>query len=282
MTNLRPRPLRAFFAAIVLALGCSPAEVQAQSRTSPPPAAQKLAPLTDQANLPEAAKKALQKRLDVQLNGSLADLAGRLYSLADVAVTTSHAALRDKSLTSAHYKGYKPTVEELLDQVQRQTRATFTFHGEKSVWMLNPPAPPRPISITLPTDWTSVDKGMYLACKPEGASYALDIYMLGKYSAAPGEKLDDILKRARESAATMFIAKITPAIRVADMRTETIAGIETLYCEAIAPQSGMKWRQWVFTAGNRCYAIGCALRPEQDSVFYPQVQQMLKTLSINE
>ncbi|MEZ0299087.1 MAG: hypothetical protein ACAI35_21755 [Candidatus Methylacidiphilales bacterium] len=253
-----------------------------QSRAAAQESTPEVVPLSKQAGVTDSARSALAKRVDILLQGTLSSLSGRFFSLGGVAATTDKPAIREKVLTPVYYTGYHPTMEELLDQIQRQTKSTATYNAERNTWVFDFPSTPLPFTLTMAPGWTSTDKGMSLACRPPVAPYALDIFVLGKHSAQPGEKIEDILQKAQEHTAMTFIGKIDPKVKLADMKKEKIAGLDALYCETVAPSSGMKWRQWVFTASNRVYAIASALRPEQENLLLPHIHQMLRTISFRE
>lgn len=219
----------------------------------------------------------LKRRTSGRLAGKFSFLANMFYTVSDVNIEAPKDVL-DALIEVPFVAGYKPTWHELFDALGRATQTTWTYRPERNSWVFGKPAPALPYSFKLANNWTQEDQGGFLMCKPSTAPVGMDIYCMGSYSfEKDAEKSFDGI---RDKIALTFASRFSKDIQTKDMKKIIIDGVESLYFETPTNRAGVIWRQWVLVKNGIALAVVSAVDAKNEKAVLPDVEAMLKTLSV--
>jgi len=169
----------------------------------------------------------------------------------------------------------------LFDAVALQTGSSWKYDPKRDYWVFSKPAKAKPFSITIADKWTSRDMGVSVGYAPPTYPTGMDIFYFGTYSADEkrSETQADLWLKVTAFWAVNFASKLKPGITPAEMKTVTVAGVDTLYFEAPAPRPGVIWRQWVFVKDGKAFFIVSTLDGD-DTKSLSDVQTMIKSFRV--
>ena len=216
-----------------------------------------------------------------------------------VGLMTSSSEVARSMLQSPFPKAYLPTLRELLDAIALQTFSEWkydpTSHYVEStvdedkptedlaIFEFKPIHRKKPFKIKLAEGWKSEDRGNWLMCSPAAFPVGMDVYEMGTYSSDDKTPANEFFMQIREQVALDWARRAKPDAKPADLKPAKVGRFEALYYESMVPsQLGkeIKWRQWVFMAGNQCYFVVSTILPELDKDIFPDVQKMLESFTV--
>src|SRR6185295_12353143 len=114
--------------------------------------------------------------------------------------------------------------------------------------------------------------------RPPSFPVGMDIYEMGTYSSDEPKKEKGFADKIRLEVSLSWARRVDPKVRPDGFKHVQVGQFDALYFEATIhpqPDKEIKWRQWVFMDGNKCYFIVSTILPELDERIYPDVQKML-------
>jgi hypothetical protein len=307
-------------ALIVLSLGCSqsdrgelPATTSAPSaeaaapqlETPPEPSAAQQSKAKIVAHTPEQQADLLAARVDGGLGNEFRQFANmflvfsRLQLGSGVGLMTSSPEIAAAELQPVFPSSYQPTLRELLDVIAMQTQSAWKYdpsgkyfqsdvEGERpvsdlAIFEFTPAKRDKPFEVTLAKDWKAIDKGHWLMLVPPSFPVGMDIYELGSYSTDDKSAPPDWINSIRGDIALEWAQRVSPDATRDDLQSVKVGSHDALYFEALIDSQlnkELRWRQWVFFEGNRCYFIVSTILPEMEEAIFPDVEQMVASIRI--
>ena len=297
---------------LLLGFACSLESKAEDSIKKPEPekgqAVEKRAPLKVLTQ-PELAKL-LSRRVQGGLGHTFAQFANmfmvssHLGTGISVGLTTPDETVAKTELQDAFPHFYKPTLSELLEAIAMQTFSKWSYETKDqfvsattddakpndSVVIISfnrfIPGKPRtkPFSVTPAKGWTHEDRGNWETYIPAIAPVGMDIYEMGQYSTKKRDGQAALMNRVRREMSLDWAHRVKPEAAEADLKPAKVGEFEALHFDAMVPANdGRKvhWRQWVITAGDRCYFIISTLFPDQEERLLPDVEEMLRTFALS-
>ena len=223
-----------------------------------------------------------------------------------VGLTTADETVAKTELQDAFPHFYKPTLSELLDAIALQTFSKWSYETKDQFVSTTTtdaakpndgvviisfsrfiPGKPRtkPFSVTPAKGWTHEDRGNWETYIPAVAPVGMDIYEMGQYSTKKRDGQAALMNRVRREMSLDWAHRVKPDAAEGDLKPAQVGKFEALHFDSMVPANdGRKvhWRQWVMTAGDRCYFIISTLFPDQEEQLLPDVEQMLRTFALSE
>jgi hypothetical protein len=216
-----------------------------------------------------------------------------------VGLMTGSREVSQAELQPVFPDSYKPTLRELMNAIALQAKAEWKYDptdkffnssvpGEVTdlaMFEFTPVKRDPPYEVTLAKGWTSEDKGHWVLLSPPDFPVGLDIYQVGTYSAAEDESEKELFEKVRTEVALQWANRVKENVAADQLKPAKVGEYEALYFEAMIPSQldkDIRWRQWVFMAGNRCFFIVSTILPELDKKIFPDVEQTLKTFRLKE
>jgi len=260
----------------------------------------KVTPLTD-----EQINKLLAQRLDGGASGlpfsSFANMFFVTSSLnlgRTVGLMTEEKEIADAELTSTFPAFYRPTLRELLDAIALQTSSEWksettgkfvrdeTNTGKPvigvAIFEFKKTNRKKPYQVKLGEGWKVVDHGNWVKHVPPVFPVGMDIYELGTFTTDDADKAK-FLRELPYDVSLDWARKVNQQAKLDDLKTAKVGPFDAVYYEAMIPsQAGkdIRWRQWVFVAGDRCYFVVSTIFPDFEDQIFPDVQAMLKTFEL--
>jgi hypothetical protein len=103
---------------------------------------------------------------------------------------------------------------------------------------------------------------------------------VGTYSADNPADEAELFQKVRAEVALEWAQRVRRDATADDMKPAKVGDFDALHYTAMVPsQLGgeLRWRQWVFMAGNRCYFIVSTITPDLEDEIFPDVEAMLGT-----
>jgi hypothetical protein len=260
----------------------------------------KIVPLT-----PEQQADLLAARVDGGLGNEFRQYANmflvfsRLQLGSGVGLMTSSPEIAAAELQPVFPSTYQPTLRELLDMIAMQTGSSWKYDssgkyfqsdvpGESAatglaIFEFTPAKRDKPYEVTLAKEWKAVDKGHWLMLVPPSFPVGMDIYELGSYSTDDKAAPSDWINSIRGEIALEWAQRVNPEATRDDLQPAKVGPYDALYFEALIDSQldkKLRWRQWVFAEGNRCYFIVSTILPEKDEEIFPDVEQMVGSIRI--
>jgi len=226
-------------------------------------------------------------------------VSSRLHFGVGIGLMTSSREIADTELQSPFPEFYEPTLREFLDAIALQTLSEWKYdptnkHVKSDVKDRGPVKglaifefreKPRekPFTVTLADGWQSEDKGHWLMLIPPSFPVGMDIYEMGTYSADDKADEEDLSKKVRAEVALEWAKRVHPDAEPDDMRPAKVGQYEALSFEALVPSQlgkDLRWRQWVFMAGDKCYFVVSTILPDLDDEIFPDVEKMLASFHV--
>lgn len=209
--------------------------------------------------------------------GSFYEFNNLLYCAHEPFIMTTSVEASKTPLQGVHIKDYKPTNAELFETMARQTQTSLKYDPTfLSKWIAVPPAMPLPYSVKVAPDWTSEDRGMYVGYHPKIQPVGMDIYMLGRYSDLPAERVKSVL----EENAMGFAKMLDKSASINAMKELKVDDCDALYFETNTPRPGCKWRQWSLYKNGQAFLIVSTIDGANESKLLPEVQSMVASFHV--
>ncbi len=213
-----------------------------------------------------------------------------------IGLMTSSPEIAKIDLQSPFPEFYHPTVREFLDAIALQTISEWKYDPtnkfiKSSVEIKKPLEGPmifeftkrareKPFEVTLADGWKSDDKGHWLMLIPPSFPVGMDIYEMGTYSAADPADEAELFKKVRAEVALEWAQRVYKEAETGDLTPAKVGDYDALYFEKLLGANQgkpIRWRQWVFMVGNKCYFIVSTIVPQLDDEIFPDVEKMLKS-----
>jgi hypothetical protein len=213
-----------------------------------------------------------------------------------VGLATANEKIANATLSTPFPVFYKSSLREFLDAIALQTSSKWKYDAtDKFVKNLTKHQSPKniaifefidysdrpkPYEIKVANDWKVSDHGNWVQHTPPGESVGMDIYEMGSYSAPDKTQEADLLKRVPNEVALEWAKRVQAKASIADMKPAKVGPYDAIFFDAMVKsqlKKDVRWRQWVFMVGNKCYFIVSTIFPESESKVYPAVEEMLKS-----
>ncbi|HXT60303.1 MAG TPA: hypothetical protein VN699_16800 [Pirellulales bacterium] len=204
-------------------------------------------------------------------------------------------------LQPAFPQTYQPTLRELLDAIALQTSSQWKYdpsskylksdvaHGGAidglAMFEFTLTKRDKPFEVDLAEGWHAVDKGNWMMYVPPVFPVGMDIYELGSYSSEDKTRETALIKRIRTDVSLEWARRIKPDIKERDLGAAKVGSFDALFCEATISgrlNQRIRWRQWVFTVGDKCYLVISTIFPEFEDKIFPGVEKMLASFRIKD
>ncbi len=248
----------------------------------------------------------LKSRLNGGLGGTFASFTNQFF--VNSALQISHPVclgassneISSKRLMPTFPQTYQPTLKELLDNLALQTHSTWKYNptgeyihvsadpeGKKpstskeqidaAIFEFTPTKREKPFSVELISGWTPTDMGHWIKYSPTSFPVGMDIYEMGTYS-SDDAKGAEALKNIPSDIILEWSKIIKQSPTKSDLKNAKIGKFDALVyeCELTGKDGNqLKWHNWVFMDGNKCYFILSAYPNELENKIFPDVQKML-------
>lgn len=200
-------------------------------------------------------------------------------------------------------KSYNPTLREFFNSLALQTFSEWSYDpevqfgtltGKKAgpdsaplegfaVFEFKPTKREKPWKIDLAKGWTAQDMGTWVMHRPLKFPVGMDIYEAGTYSTkktADPKSKEEFFNSIRTDVSMLWANLVNKNAQNSDLEAEKVGDFDALYYESLIPSrlgKEIKWRQWVFMDGNKCYFIVSTILPELEEAILPDVEKMLST-----
>lgn len=260
----------------------------------------KFAPLTD-----EQLTKLLARRTDGGAGGltfrqfaNMFLVASRLNLGEGVGLMTESKEIADAELTSTCPGFYRPTLREFLDAIALQTGSQWSHEttgkfiqsdvpsdkpiSGMAIFEFKKVARKKPYEVKLAEGWKTVDHGNWVMHVPPTFPVGMDIYELGAFSTDKEDK-DKFRRELPYDVSLDWAQKVNEKAKLDDLKTAKVGEYDAVFYEAMIPtQIGkdIRWRQWVFTADDRCYFVVSTILPDLEDKIFPDVEKMLSSFKL--
>jgi hypothetical protein len=293
-------------APLAVSAGADPAEADTadgkEDEDTDETASQGIQPLTD-----EEQEKLLASRLDGGMSFTFRQFANQFlvtsrFQLSQgVGLMTLSKEISNLPLQSPFPSTYKPTLREFLDSIALQTFSEWEYDPSSkffqskvkhtspvtglAMFEFKPAKREKPYEVTLAEGWKAVDKGNWTMHVPPVFPVGMDIFESGTYSADDQTAEDELLERIPTDL-SLERAKSLGATAVAeDLSPRKVGPFDALFFDKTftSPQGQqIRWRQWVFMDGNKCYLVVSAIFPQFEDKIFPDVEKMVASFQIKE
>ena len=214
-----------------------------------------------------------------------------------VGLMTPSKEIASTELQPVYPQFYKPTLREFLDVIALQTKAQWKydptskyFHSEVetgpvkdlAIFEFTETDREKPYQVTLPRGWRSVDKGHWTMYVPPVFPIGMDIYELNTYSSNDKDEAN-LLKRVPKEVSLEWAKRAKDEIDPKEFTPAKVGPYSALYFETMMPLrdgTTVRWRQWTFMIGNKCYGVVSTIFPQYEKQIFPDVQSMLASFRI--
>ena len=187
---------------------------------------------------PQELDSLLQKRIKFNTQGIFMNFAGKFAALSALQcdyclfLTTDSDKIKTTKLVSVYPEFYKPTLQEFLDNVAAQTKATWEHTSDEkkldseikelnltkdvAAFKLTTTDSTNTYEIDLAPDWKVEDRGMIDSYKPKICPIGLDIYDLGLFSTDDTEDLNKFYQKVKSGVSLQFAEIVTTSKKVTE------------------------------------------------------------------
>lgn len=303
--------MRATFNSLVFvaAIGIPVCLAEAQRRTIEQPASAlepenvplaKLAILSD-----DDLNEVLSRRLSGDMGDALRNFGkmflvnSRLQIGVGIGLVAENKKIANTELQATFPESYHPTLRELLDSIALQSSSAWNYDktgkhfstDQRSdtpveglaIFELKPTKREKPYKVALAKGWRAVDKGHWTMYIPRQFPVGMDIYEFGTYSPSKKDDEQKFSDKIRTDVSLDWARRVEPKANEKDFEEAKVGQFDALHYEVLLKgQAGqeIRWRQWVFMDGNKCYFIVSTIIPNLEDQIYPDVKQMLETFEI--
>ena len=297
----------------ILALLTFVPETVAQQTTAPESASPKTAEAADDKKKAEPSeikvaalsdeklKELLSKRLDGSIGNSFRQFSNmflvksRLEFGMGLGLMSNSKKIANTQLQPVYPESYQPTLGEFLDVIGLQTSSDWKYDKtnqfvqsdvemkdaiqDLAIFEFSPAAKkrPKPYQINLEKGWKTIDHGNWVMHVPPTFPVGFDIYEMGVYTTDEADKTK-FYERIRKDVSLQWARRVKPDAEAGDLVDAKIGKYDALHFTSMIPSQlgeDLRWRQWVFMEGNRCYFIVSTILPEKDDEILPDVEKML-------
>lgn len=256
----------------------------------------------------EEVGKLLEKRLNAGMGHSFAQFANMFFVSSrrdlgqSMGLMTSSEKIAKTLLQSPFPAFYKPSLRELLDSISLQTFSQWKYDPsgkyidkkakaahlspkemEMAIFEFSESERSKPYELTLAKGWTGSDKGNWTLYSPPGLPVGMDIYEMGSYSADNKDEQEALFKQVPTEIAFEWAKRVQARAQKSDLKTASVGPYEAVYFESMVKsqiKKDVRWRQWVFMVGNRCFFIVSTIFPDSEDKIYPELIEMLKSFHV--
>jgi hypothetical protein len=278
-----------------------------------PPTPQESGP-TAQAVKPEPAtikpltkgqqEKLLKERLDGGMGNSFSSFSNMFLVMSrmklsyGVGLMTGSRDIAKTELQPVFPKFYQPTLHEFLDAIALQTSSRWKYDSTGkyiqgdggngpveglAIFEFTATHREKPFEVTPAKGWKSTDKGNWMMYVPPMFPVGMDIYELGDYSSDDKTQEKELLAKVPIEVSLEWARRAKDKVDRKELKPAKVGPYDALYFETrMTLQGGMeiRWRQWVFMAGNRCYFVVSTILPELEDRLFPDVKAMVASFRI--
>ena len=271
----------------------------AESDKSPPAA---LKPLTEAEQ-----EHLLRARCDGRMAGTFGQVANmflvfsRIQLGAGVGLMTESREIAEATLQPVFPTSYSPTLREFLDAIALQTSSEWKYDPSSkyfesdvdpgtaveglAIFEFTRTKREKPFELTLAEGWKAIDNGHWVMHVPPAFPVGMDIYEMGTYSSDDKLMESEVFDRIRSDVALEWARRVNAAAGEDDLTSARVGEFDALYYESMIPSTldqEIKWRQWVFMDGHKCYFIVSTILPELEPQIFPDVEKMLASFRIKD
>jgi len=141
----------------------------------------------------------------------------------------------------------------------------------------------QPFKVDLAKGRRAVDMGHWMMYIPRAFPVGMDIYEFGTYSPTQKDNEQNFFDKIRNEVSLDWARRVHPKAKVGDLEKAIVGQFEALhYGVLLTGQTGqeIRWRQWVFIDGKKCYLSVSTIIPDLEEKIYPDVKQMLESFEI--
>lgn len=216
-----------------------------------------------------------------------------------IGLMTSSAEIAEAPLQSPFPENYKPTLRQFLDTIALQTSSDWEYDPSGkfiqgdfdretpidglAIYEFKKTERDKPFEITLEEGWEAIDKGNWVMHVPPSFPIGMDIYELGEFSSDKNMADQEFTEKIRLTVSLDWAQRLNENAKEDDLQPAKVGDFEALYYESLIPSQldkEIKWRQWVFLDGNKCYFIVSTILPEMEDDIYPDVEKMVASFRI--
>ncbi|MGD8451342.1 MAG: hypothetical protein PVJ57_05935 [Phycisphaerae bacterium] len=220
------------------------------------------------------------RRRSPMMMGSFDAMVSFWLAVHDVPVSCETEEVAETEMWTNFPEFYQPTWTEYFNAVARQTYTHWYYKDARLGFMFVEPSLPLPFFLEVADGWEVENYGHWIKFVPPQAPVGMDVYMLGEYSAEPGEDEAALFERVRREWALSWAHMLDPQCTVDAMTTVQVDGADALFWEGQHPETHVILRQWVFLKHGMCFAIFTAMAPELEDAIWPDVQAMVKSFTV--
>jgi len=228
----------------------------------------------DSTHLSEKQEKCLSKKTiktNVLGQSTFNSFARYLYAINIASIETDNPEVSIKHLRSLPDANRSITIRELFDEIANQTSSTWSFDEKRNCYIFSKPLP---FVFELARGWTKEIRNGYIFLKPPKAPAGLDIYFAGQIGSL--ETIND----ARIRIAKQYAEPITPGVTEASMQEDTFSSQKVLFYKTVIQSNKTIWRQWAIVANEQCFVLVSAIKPEDETIIFPDVEKMIQSFKV--
>lgn len=193
---------------------------------------------------------------------------------------------------------YRPRLRELLDSLAWQTFCEWKYDptsryfqsdvdGQELVdnlamFEFSKVKREHPFEIDVAKGWTANDKGDWIMYVPPNFIVGMDIYQMGAYSADDSAR-EKLRAEVCRDVSLHWLRRLGMSDEPDRFQTAKVGAYDALFFDKLISTPDGKqlhWRQWVFMAGDQCYAVISTIFADLDEAIYADVEKMLPTFRI--
>ncbi len=253
----------------------------------------------------EELKELLQKRFNGKLGNDFKSFAnvffvssvlGNLGKM--VSLSTKSKRISQSRLDSVYPETYQPTLKEFLDVIALETGSTWRYDPEAkasstagnteaiencAAFNFEEADRKPPFKVKIADGWKKRTRAHSVIFVPPNFPVGMDIYQMGSYSADSKDKETQVLKEAPRNLALSWAKSLKKEAGPDDFKPAKVGKYDAVYFEAdLKARNGemIRWRQWTFMVGNKCYMVHSTIVPKLEDKLYPEVKAMLQSFEV--
>jgi len=227
----------------------------------------------------------LLTRIPGQFLGDFNSYTSLLYAVHHVPIWNDDMSIERVQLESWYPPVYKPTIREALDCLARQVKCSWTYNFDTGYFVFEKGPMPYPHSLHLQPSWTTRDQGSCIVYLPPTAPVGMDVYILGRVTAAEKGREESLQLIVRDSVARKMARNFKQDLSDSDFSDVQVDGVNASYFEVLLPQpnrSPIRWRQWSLVKRSWSILIVSAISSENEATIFPDVKQMIASFDVPE
>jgi hypothetical protein len=251
---------------------------------------------------------------------------------------TGTSEVRQLPLHCQWSSDYKPTVREMLDIIAEDTCTQWKYVTESNarispnlilrknflhglvIFEFTGSAHSHPITLNIPSNWTSVDQCSSVIYMPPGwkkigegplivyvsvnspraadghdqgiasvVPWGLKVEAMGSYSANSKAEETELLSRIPIDKSIELASYVHPGTTKDMLKRTTVGTYGAWYFESlVSPRKATErdgklvWRQWVFMHTNKCYVLTSCIPKDVDDQIHPAINRMVESVRVTD